>query len=250
MSDAYDDLMASEPNEEQFYKATIFLQQNIGLFQQKELLQFYGLYKQATVGACNIPKPGIFSAQSRAKWYAWSEVSHLDQQTAKAHYVRLMDSLQPEWSCRSRVASGDHNVSSTCSWVSVSLPKREEEKKSSSLVDHVKEGNVDIVRSIIETGDVRTEDLNNLDEAGLGLLHWAADRGNAAVLQCLLVAEGINVNLCDSDGQTALHYASSCGNHECILLLRKHNADCTIKDANGDTCVDVAFNEKIKTLLN
>lgn len=31
-------------------------------------LQFYGLYKQATTGACNIPKPAFWNRAARLKW--------------------------------------------------------------------------------------------------------------------------------------------------------------------------------------
>lgn len=52
--------------------------------------------------------------------------------------------------------------------------------------------------------------LNEKDESGMGLIHWAADRGDVAVVR-LLLAAGVDVNLLDEDGQTGLHYASSCG---------------------------------------
>ena len=34
-----------------------------------QLLLIYGYYKQATVGKCNIPKPGMFDFKGKAKWY-------------------------------------------------------------------------------------------------------------------------------------------------------------------------------------
>ena len=38
-----------------------------------ELLEFYGLFKQATVGNINIDRPGFFSLdwKGKAKWDAW-----------------------------------------------------------------------------------------------------------------------------------------------------------------------------------
>lgn len=32
------------------------------------MLKFYSYYKQATVGACNIARPGFWDAVGRAKW--------------------------------------------------------------------------------------------------------------------------------------------------------------------------------------
>lgn len=37
----------------------------------EELLNIYGLYKQATVGDCNQQKPGMFQLKEKAKHEAW-----------------------------------------------------------------------------------------------------------------------------------------------------------------------------------
>jgi len=37
-------------------------------------LILYGLYKQATVGNVNTPRPGILHQRDRAKWDAWKAV--------------------------------------------------------------------------------------------------------------------------------------------------------------------------------
>uniref|UniRef100_A0A8B9RDY7 Acyl-CoA binding domain containing 7 n=1 Tax=Astyanax mexicanus TaxID=7994 RepID=A0A8B9RDY7_ASTMX len=38
----------------------------------QELLDMYGLYKQAIVGDINIDKPGITDLKGKAKWQAWN----------------------------------------------------------------------------------------------------------------------------------------------------------------------------------
>jgi ankyrin repeat protein len=93
------------------------------------------------------------------------------------------------------------------------------------------------------------ENVNELDEDGLGLLHWASDRGNCDILDFLLALKKIDVNLCDSEGQTALHYASSCGNGHCVETLLKSGADINVTDNDGQNCIDVAFDENIKEIL-
>lgn len=40
-------------------------------------LQFYALYKQATIGTCNIPRPGFFDFVGKAKWYALNRFADL-----------------------------------------------------------------------------------------------------------------------------------------------------------------------------
>lgn len=40
----------------------------------EQLLQIYGLYKQSTVGDCNVDKPGMFQLKEKAKWEAWNKL--------------------------------------------------------------------------------------------------------------------------------------------------------------------------------
>jgi len=42
-------------------------------------LKLYALFKQATVGPCNAPKPGMMDFVNRAKWTAWSDLKSLSQ---------------------------------------------------------------------------------------------------------------------------------------------------------------------------
>uniref|UniRef100_A0A182SG72 Acyl-CoA-binding domain-containing protein 6 n=1 Tax=Anopheles maculatus TaxID=74869 RepID=A0A182SG72_9DIPT len=236
--------LAENPLDVGFEKASKFLQHSTDLFKSDQLLQFYGLYKQATVGPCNIPKPALFSMAARAKWYAWDKVKHLDTTAAKREYVQLMDQLAPDWS--------EGSSTGEAAWVSVSRPKRLSEsgpdETNKSLIDRIKEGDLDGVRLMIRHGDSVTS-VNVLDDEGLAAIHWAADRGNVDILACLLTVDGININLRGADGQTALHYASSCGNVECLQLLLKQGADRSIRDEEGETCSDVAYNQAIKACL-
>jgi acyl-CoA-binding protein len=40
-------------------------------------LQFYGLYKQATVGPCSTKAPAFIDFVSKAKWDAWNELGNM-----------------------------------------------------------------------------------------------------------------------------------------------------------------------------
>ncbi|XP_053660238.1 uncharacterized protein LOC128709272 [Anopheles marshallii] len=242
MAEVTEEVM-DDPLDPSFTKASKFLEHSTDLFKQEQLLQFYGLYKQATVGPCNIPKPAIYSMAARAKWYAWDKVKALDPIAAKMEYVRLMDELAPNWCEKS---------ASDVAWVSVSRPKRLSEslpdETNKSLIDRIKEDDLDGVRNMILHED-STVSVNVLDHEGLAAIHWAADRGNVDILASLLTIDGIDINLQGGDGQTALHYASSCGNIECLKLLLKHGADRSIRDEEGETCSDVAYNQVIKACL-
>ncbi|XP_068160548.1 acyl-CoA-binding domain-containing protein 5A isoform X2 [Antennarius striatus] len=54
------------------------------------MLKFYSYYKQATVGACNIPRPGFWDAVGKAKWDAWNCLGEMPKEKAMAAYVEEM----------------------------------------------------------------------------------------------------------------------------------------------------------------
>ena len=39
----------------------------------EQKLQLYALYKQASVGPCNVPRPGFFDFVGKAKWFAYMD---------------------------------------------------------------------------------------------------------------------------------------------------------------------------------
>lgn len=57
------------------------------------LLKLYGLYKQATVGNCNISQPWAVQVEARAKWEAWNSHYNKSKQTAENEYVQLVETL-------------------------------------------------------------------------------------------------------------------------------------------------------------
>ncbi|CAD2220377.1 acyl-CoA binding protein [Angomonas deanei] len=50
-------------------------------------LKFYGLFKQATVGDVNIPKPWLMDQVGRAKWDSWDKLKGMNTVDAKRMYV-------------------------------------------------------------------------------------------------------------------------------------------------------------------
>lgn len=235
--------------EDEFTRATKFIERSHDQFEQRDLLKFYGFYKQATVGRCDIPKPGIFSMTARAKWSAWNELGTLPKEEAMKEYIKQLTNLQPNWD----QCQGDDELKpqKAASWVSVSTFAQEEEQLGSedeSIVDFIKQGDLEKLKTALGSSEI-TSVINQLDEDGLGLVHWAADRGNVTILEQVLAVSGIDLNLRDSGGQTALHYASSCGNRDCVKLLVDLGADRDIRDDEGESCMDVAFDSGIKELL-
>lgn len=59
----------------------------------EELLELYGLYKQATVGDCNTECPGMFDPKGRAKWDNWNALKGMSKADAEAKYVEVAKAL-------------------------------------------------------------------------------------------------------------------------------------------------------------
>jgi diazepam-binding inhibitor (GABA receptor modulator, acyl-CoA-binding protein) len=58
-----------------------------------ELLDLYGLYKQATEGDVSGSRPGMLDPKGRAKYDAWSSRKGTGREDAKTRYVALVDAL-------------------------------------------------------------------------------------------------------------------------------------------------------------
>ncbi|KAL6109216.1 acbd7 [Pungitius sinensis] len=55
----------------------------------QELLDLYGLYKQATVGEINTDRPGMMDFKGKAKWDAWSSRKGMSKDDAESAYITL-----------------------------------------------------------------------------------------------------------------------------------------------------------------
>uniref|UniRef100_A0A674NG91 Acyl-CoA binding domain containing 7 n=1 Tax=Takifugu rubripes TaxID=31033 RepID=A0A674NG91_TAKRU len=55
----------------------------------QELLDLYGLYKQAIVGDVNTGRPGLLDLKGKAKWDAWESRKGMSQDEAMSDYINL-----------------------------------------------------------------------------------------------------------------------------------------------------------------
>ena len=62
-----------------------------------QLLELYGLYKQAAVGDATGKRPGPFDLKGRAKWEAWKQRKGLSREEAMRRYVELVEVLEGEF---------------------------------------------------------------------------------------------------------------------------------------------------------
>ena len=63
-----------------------------------ELLQLYGLFKQATVGDNDTPKPGLLDFKGKAKWEAWNKLQGVSQEDAEKQYIELVNEIKQKYS--------------------------------------------------------------------------------------------------------------------------------------------------------
>ncbi|XP_054850923.1 acyl-CoA-binding domain-containing protein 4 [Eublepharis macularius] len=56
----------------------------------EEMLRFYSYYKQATVGQCQISRPGFWDPIGRYKWDAWNRLGKMTKKEAMVAYVQEM----------------------------------------------------------------------------------------------------------------------------------------------------------------
>lgn len=224
-----------------FSTASTHVRSIISKLNDDQMLQFYGLYKQATDGPCDKPKPSWYQMTEKQKWEAWMSQKDLGPEAAMEKYIQLLDSIDPSW-------QKDLNIKSNDSWIHHSTMKNDDEEISDSnktIFDWVKEGNLTKIESI-NSQEIKT---NDLCEDGLSLLHWAADRGNLDIVKYFIQKLKADINIKDVDGQTPLHYAASCGHTEVVKYLLDKGANPKLLDNEQQSAFDIANNPQICDLL-
>ena len=94
------------------------------------------------------------------------------------------------------------------------------DKQKASLHSAAEEGNIDVVRSLLEQGI----EINGRNASNQTPLDRAASKGNLDVVR-FLVKRGAEVDSCDKKGWTPLHQAARFGHLEVSRLLVDHGAN-------------------------
>jgi diazepam-binding inhibitor (GABA receptor modulating acyl-CoA-binding protein) len=66
---------------------------NIKGLKDNEKLELYALFKQATVGDVNTPRPGLFDLKGKAKWDAWEKKKGITLEQAQIAYTNYANNL-------------------------------------------------------------------------------------------------------------------------------------------------------------
>ncbi|XP_068091787.1 acyl-CoA-binding domain-containing protein 5 isoform X2 [Hyperolius riggenbachi] len=88
----------TKPLHQQRFEAAVSVIQSLpknGSFQPSNdmMLKFYSFYKQATLGPCNIPRPGFWDPVGRYKWDAWNSLGEMSKEDAMIAYVDEMKKI-------------------------------------------------------------------------------------------------------------------------------------------------------------
>jgi ankyrin repeat protein len=93
----------------------------------------------------------------------------------------------------------------------------------------------------------KVEDINAKTSQGLGLLHLAAQAGNTRALKVLLARPGLDINMVETHGNTALHLvedASVAG------ILLGGGMDANVQNADGNTALHLALERSMAPLVD
>ncbi|XP_067005341.1 acyl-CoA-binding domain-containing protein 6 [Anabrus simplex] len=231
-----------------FERAANHIRNLVANLESRQLLELYAYYKQAKEGPCNAPRPYWYELQAKQKWDAWNALGDMDQETAMKHYITVITEIDPDWDYIQSEESNAASYKGTAGWVSVSCMSNTDDflaDNDKTIFDWVKEGNIDKVLEYAKSSN-GVKFVNIPDAEGMGLIHWAADRGNIMLLKCLVSDLKADINLKDEDGQTALHYAASCGHADVVNYLLNCGADPNIRDGDGLLPVDVATDGEVE----
>lgn len=86
----------TSPNPEWNDRFKTAVQEAMNLSQRPDnatLLKIYALYKQATEGDVNQPRPGMIDLVGRAKWDAWNQLKGQTREEAQIAYIELINTL-------------------------------------------------------------------------------------------------------------------------------------------------------------
>jgi hypothetical protein len=95
-------------------------------------------------------------------------------------------------------------------------------------------------------------DSNVRNGSGQTALHIAIQKGQIPMARLLLGRGGADINLRDNDDQTAIHLAAEKGNSETVDFLLRKGADVNVKNKRGFLAIDLANGanmQKVRSLL-
>ncbi|XP_075262899.1 acyl-CoA-binding domain-containing protein 6-like [Convolutriloba macropyga] len=236
-------------DEEMFQKAANFVQTKAQSMTTEDLLYLYARYKQSLEGDCTSQAPSFWDLNGKKKYYAWKSVAGMEKSQSQQEYVERVSRLFTDWETEaSNIGSQGLKLSNFVSRPVID-PSEKVSESSRTIYDWCQAGNTEKVSEMLQANEISSVD--DLDEdTGMGLIHWASDRGNLGMIKMLIEDFKAQVDVKDEEGQTALHYAVSCEHFDAVKLLLSLGADRNVKDNEGFIAAELEIdNDEIKSLL-
>ncbi|VDO65046.1 unnamed protein product, partial [Haemonchus placei] len=220
--------------ETQFQSASAYLPSIVGKLDRSDLMQFYGLYKQATAGPAQpAERPSFFDAKGRLKFDAWAQLGNMSKEchlTTMTFVFQIKSSigqfLQSESSDSSSMSVSDREA---LLWFTAA--KADDESTMTDIYNR------------------KPEVLNSTDQhLGMTALHWAIDSGCDKVIQ-FLISKGADVNAVDPEGNTPLHFAAYCHREAAAEVLISKGADRMARNSDGQTASEACDEPALRAIL-
>ncbi|KAF7457659.1 acyl-CoA-binding domain-containing protein 6 [Cryptosporidium felis] len=256
-----------------FADAASFCANNVTLFNNDELLELYGFYKQATVGDSPEKSSSVFSMFSlkdQAKSKSWASRKGMSPEDAAENYIKLITKKDPQWEEKlGKNVSISISNSASCP---VRTPESEQEKEDfefKSILDQtlddpnfcqencsliiydafcsqVIKNQVDFLNRVLERFPFLSNSCSS--QSSSYALHFSCDKG-LPEMTLLLLKFGADPNSKDSFGDTPLHVAAVSEQTECIRILLNHGADPSLQNDDGLKPVQVSQNAEVKAVF-
>jgi len=228
---------------------------------QTTQLDYYGLFKQGTLGDCSeyFPDPPpAYDLVAQAKYRAWAGRAGMDRMTAMQNYIDKAIHFQftkhiEQGDDIDYEMEGDPAIDMWGLGDKPSTMLNEYDKETLALEDSqypihaaAREGKLEELKKLIDASTTTTVGSSNddkfpntLDESGQTPLHLATDRGHIDCVKALILA-GADIKSVDNDGISILQAAVIGGDKDCSHMLLVLGANPDQADNDGDTPRDSA----------
>lgn len=235
----------------EFQKATESSRQLKNLHNGDRLM-LYGLYKQATVGDCDVSKepPSRFNVMEHAKYEGWMKFQGMASEDAMKHYCKAIEAFTTTASSGEVMEYQTEELDMfNAMGIRPSKMVEEEEEKEEDDTNHTtpcqqlrlaaREGNLKKLKDALLECEAQVD---ATDDSGQTALHFAADRGFLEGVEVLLEA-GADANAADNDGIGVLQAAVIAGHFDIAHFLLQNGANADQADFDGDTPRTCAFDD-------
>ncbi|KAF8820775.1 acyl-coa-binding protein [Cardiosporidium cionae] len=247
---SFSDEFIEEIIQNEFEKSCTAMRNNANLHISKEQqLQFYGLYKHATLGNCTETCPNPFNWKRLSQWEHWRKFAGTSRRQAMIAYIEESHKICSD--IENTISTGD--IESAPSLFKhdciIDSPLKYEEMGENEDCD------IDAFLEAVVLSDQETvfrmysvdnSIIQKKDKNGLTALHYAADRGFLEMV-IFLLENGAGINEQDENSETPLHLAVIAERVNVAEELIKRGADLSIRNVDGE--IAKSMSEALSTAI-